>query len=119
MINRDALRAELEVLLADVDGNELTDRLLAAGLPIGPVRNTEEVMTHPHTIHRQMAIEKDGYRSWGIPIKFRRTPGAIKSRPPRFAEHSQDILADHGFSQAEIDALTVDGTVVRERRKSK
>lgn len=119
LVNRDELRAELEVLLADVDGNELTDRLLAAGLPIGPVRNTEEVMTHPHTIHREMAIEKDGYRSWGIPIKFRRTPGAIKSRPPRFAEHSQDILLDHGFSQAEIDALTADGTVVRKRRTSK
>ena len=30
LTNRDALRAELAALLADVDGNELTDRLLAA-----------------------------------------------------------------------------------------
>ena len=106
------------MLLADVDGNELTDRLLAAGLPIGPVRNTEEVMTHPHTLHRQMAIEKDGYRSWGIPIKFRRTPGAVKSRPPRFAEHSREILAEHGFGDDEIAALTADGTVLETRRKT-
>jgi len=118
MVNRDALRAELEVLLADVDGNELTDRLLAAGLPIGPVRNTEEVMTHPHTIHREMAIEKDGYRSWGIPIKFRRTPGSIRSRPPRFAEHGRAILAEHGFSETEIESLTGDGVVVESRRKT-
>ena len=97
--------------------DEMTDRLLAAGLPIGPVRNTEEVMSHPHTIHRQMAVEKDGYRSWGIPIKFRRTPGAIRSRPPRFAEHSREILAEHGFSPEEIDRLAAEEIVVEKRRK--
>src|SRR3546814_9692893 len=38
LTNRDALRAGLAALLADVGGNALTDRLLAAGLPVGPDR---------------------------------------------------------------------------------
>lgn len=116
--NQDALRAELQALLADVDGNELCDRLLAAGLPVGPMRNTEEVMDHPHTVHRGMAAEKDGWKGWGIPIKFSRTPGEIKRRPPRFGEHGRELLEENGFSVDEVDGLIADGTVLEARRKS-
>lgn len=116
--NQDALRGELQALLADVDGNELCDRLLAAGLPVGPMRNTEEVMTHPHTIHRGMAAEKDGWKGWGIPIKFSRTPGEIKRRPPRFGEHGRELLQENGFTADEVDGLIADGTVLEARRKS-
>lgn len=116
--NQDALRAELQALLADVDGNELCDRLLAAGLPVGPMRNTEEVMAHPHTVHRGMAAEKDGWKGWGIPIKFSRTPGEIKRRPPRFGEHGRELLEENGFSADEVDGLIADGTVLEARRKS-
>jgi len=117
LANRAELKAELEAVMAEEDGNALCDRLLAAGLPVGPIRNTHEVMTHPHTIHRQMAVEKDGYRSWGIPIKFGRTPGSIKRRPPRYAEHAREILAENGFSAEEIDSLIADGTTPTERRR--
>lgn len=116
--NQDALRGELQALLADVDGDELCERLLAAGLPVGPMRNTEEVMTHPHTIHRGMAAEKDGWKGWGIPIKFSRTPGEIKRRPPRFGEHGRELLEENGFTADEIDGLVADGTVLEARRKS-
>lgn len=116
--NQDALRGELQALLADVDGNELCDRLLAAGLPVGPMRNTEEVMTHPHTLHRGMAAEKDGWKGWGIPIKFSRTPGEIKRRPPRFGEHGRELLQENGFTAEEVDGLIADGTVLEARRKS-
>lgn len=116
--NQDALRTELQALLVEVDGEELCDRLLAAGLPVGPMRNTEEVMTHPHTAHRGMAAEKDGWKGWGIPIKFSRTPGEIKRRPPRFGEHGRELLEENGFSSEEVDGLIADGTVLEQRRKS-
>lgn len=117
LINQDDLRAELQALLADTDGNEVCDRLLAAGLPVGPMRNTEDVMTHPHTLHRGMAAEKDGWKGWGVPIKFSRTPGSIKRRPPRFGEHGRDILAEAGLNDDEIDGLIDSGTVLESRRK--
>lgn len=117
LTNQKELNAELQVLLDDVDGNALCDRLLAAGLPVGPMRDTAEVMAHPHTEHRDMAIEKDGYRNWGIPIKFSRTPGSIKRRPPRFAEHGRDILREHGVAEEAIEALIESGVVLERRRK--
>ena len=117
VVNIGELREELAVLMADVDGEDLCMRLLAAGIPAGPVLDTGQVMTHPHTIHRGMAAELDWYQGSGIPIKFSRTPGAIKSTPPKFSQHGRDILAEFGYSDDEISALAEDGVLVEERRK--
>jgi formyl-CoA transferase len=96
---------------------DLCKRLLSAGIPAGPVHDTAQVMNHPHTIHRNMAAELDWYQGTGIPIKFSRTPGSIRSTPPKFSEHGRAILAEHGFSDEEIDALAADRALVEERRK--
>ncbi|MCP5150339.1 MAG: CoA transferase [Ectothiorhodospiraceae bacterium] len=117
VVNRIELTRELEVAMADVDGHELCKRLLAAGLPAGPVMNTAEVMSDPHTLHREMAVEKDWYRGTGIPIKLSRTPGEVRRTPPPFGAHGRELLAEHGFSTAEIDALIEAGAVVEKRRR--
>ena len=56
VINRDDLTEELERLLMDVDGHGLCERLLGADLPAGPVLNTDQVMHHPHALHREMSV---------------------------------------------------------------
>lgn len=111
------LRDELAVLMADTDGEDLCKRLLSAGIPAGPVLDTAQVMSHPHTIHRGMAAELDWYQGAGIPIKFSRTPGSIRSTPPKFSQHGRAILAEFGYSDDEISALAEDGVLVEERRK--
>ena len=118
-LNRDALKRELEGVLAEVDGEELCTRLLAAGLPIGPVRDTAEVMAHPHTRHRGMRVEHDGYVNWGLPLKFSRTPGSVRRTPPRFGEHGREILSEHGFGAEEIRGLAEDGVLVETRRRAR
>ena len=105
--------------MQDKDGNEICDRLLRAGVPVGPIRNTADVMEHEHTKHRGMAVELDWYKSWGIPVKLSRTPGSVKSVPPKFGEHGRAILAEHGFSEAEIQALADQEVLVETRRKGK
>lgn len=115
--NRHQLAAELEPLLHQWDGEELCQQLLKAGVPAGPVHNTEQVMDHPHTIHRQMAAELDWYRCTGIPIKFSRTPGTIRTTPPKFGEHGREVLAEHGFGASEIDELIEQGVMLEQRKK--
>jgi crotonobetainyl-CoA:carnitine CoA-transferase CaiB-like acyl-CoA transferase len=39
------------------------------------------------------------------PVRFSRTPCAIRQPQPRLGEHSIEILLEAGYSQAEIDAL--------------
>lgn len=116
--HRAELTVELERALRDVDGHELCERLLRAGLPAGPVVDTEEVMTHPHTLHRGMAAALDWYRGTGIPIKFSRTPGEVRRTPPAFAAHGEEILREHGFSEEEIADLADTGALVETRRSA-
>src|SRR5581483_8567383 len=58
---RDALKGELEALMADKDGLNLAENLLRAGVPCGPVRTIDQVLSHPHTKHRGMVVDIDDY----------------------------------------------------------
>ena len=116
-VNRDALRAELETVLNDKDGEAIATALLKAGVPAGAALTVPDVASHPHIRHREMVVEKDGYRGTGIPVKLSRTPGAVRARPPYFAEHAEEVLAEAGYSEAEIERLFADGIAFSERRK--
>jgi len=117
VVNRDALADALNTRFADEDGHELTQRLLAAGLPAGPVLYVDEAMEAAHTAHRKMVTELGAYRGLGTPIKLSRTPGGTRSAPPRFNEHGEEVLRARGFSEAEIAALAREGVLVQQRRR--
>ena len=114
--NRDALRGELLAAFAAEDGQALSTRLSKLGLPIGPVLHVDEALAAPHTAARAMVTDTDGFRALGTPIKLSRTPGGPRTRPPHFGQHSDAVLAEHGFTPAEIEALVADGVLFRERR---
>src|SRR5947207_13227279 len=50
--NREALRAELAAVFRQHDAEPLCDRLLAAGLPAGPVQAIDIALTYAHTAYR-------------------------------------------------------------------
>jgi formyl-CoA transferase len=115
-VNRVALTAELRAAFADLDGHEIADKLVRGGVPAGPVLPVDEAMSAPHTLHRQMVTELDGYRGLGTPIKLSRTPGGTRAVPPRFGEHGTAVLARHGFSEDEIADLRESGILLDRRR---
>jgi formyl-CoA transferase len=114
--NRPALRALLAERFAKLDALEICEALLAEGVPAGPLNTVDEILSDPHTKHRQMVVQSGDYRGTGIPIKLSETPGNVRLPPPRFGEHNRDILGAAGYSPAEIDGLIADKIVV-ERRK--
>jgi len=104
-INRAALTEALSAAFADKDGNELALTLIRSGVPAGPVLPVDEATAAPHTAHREMVTEMGWYKGIGTPIKFSRTGGGTRRPPPKFAEHASEILAQHGFSEKEIETL--------------
>jgi crotonobetainyl-CoA:carnitine CoA-transferase CaiB-like acyl-CoA transferase len=52
-----------------------------------------------------MAVELDGIRMLGIPVKLSGTPGAIRRTAPQLGQHTAEVLREAGFSDAEIAAL--------------
>ncbi|MCU0946590.1 MAG: CoA transferase [Rubritepida sp.] len=117
VVNRAALTEILDRRFAEEDGHELCQRMLAAGLPAGPVLHVDEAMRQAHTAHRAMVVETEGFVGLGTPIKLSRTPGGTRARPPRFAEHTKSALAAKGFSAEEIARLEEAGVLVEARRK--
>jgi crotonobetainyl-CoA:carnitine CoA-transferase CaiB-like acyl-CoA transferase len=115
-VNRDALGAVLAAAFAGEDGNELADRLIRNGVPAGPVLPVDQSTAAPHTAHREMVTELDWYKGIGTPIKMSRTPGGTRRPPPRFGQDGTEVLAKHGYSDAEIAALERNGVLHTKRR---
>ncbi|MGH7066912.1 MAG: CaiB/BaiF CoA transferase family protein [Acetobacteraceae bacterium] len=115
--NRGALSAELARAFADQDGHALAARLIRAGLPVGPVLGVDEATAAPQAAARGMVATLGAYRGLATPIKLSRTPGGVRRPPPGFAEHTAEVLSEHGYKDAEIKGLRDAGTLPAERRR--
>ncbi|MDK3018886.1 CaiB/BaiF CoA transferase family protein [Pseudodonghicola flavimaris] len=107
--NRDALRAALESCLVAFDGSELANRLIRAGVPAGPVLNIEEALSHPHTEHRGMRVEIDGYQGLGAPARLSETQATYRHKPPAFGQHTEEVLRALGYGEDDIRRLRQSG----------
>lgn len=94
--HRDALRAVLAAALVEHDASVLAEQLLRQGVPAAAVQNVEDVLNHPHTLHRGMVQEQGTYRGVGSPIKLSRTPATLRRLPPELGEHNEEIRAEMG-----------------------
>ena len=87
------------------------DRLTAAGVPCGSVRNLQEVFADPQLEAREMIARVEHatigpLRTLGVNVKLSRTPGAVRSAPPTLGQHTEGVLlGDLGFSADEVAAL--------------
>ena len=115
--NRDELKVELETSLIRIDGATLYETLANAGLAAGPIYDTNQIVGHPHTEHREMILEVGDYKGVASPIKLSRTPGSVRQMPPKFSEHATAILFDLGFTEEEVEGLTKEAVIVKRRLK--
>jgi formyl-CoA transferase len=118
LANRDALNEIIQAKLSTVDGVAFALELLKSGLPCGPVLDTGQVAESEHTKARGMIYQKDWYKGMGTPVRLSRTPGGMKSTPPKFSAHTREVLAERGFTSEQIEKLMASGVLVEKRRTS-
>ena len=104
-------------MFAQHEAEPLCNRLLAAGLPAGPVQKIDQALTNEHTVYRDDVIGKDWYKGVASPIRMERSKPSLRSTPPKFSQHTAEVLAEFGYSNAEIDALLAKGAVCGSQRK--
>ena len=113
LTRQEELREIFAPRMAEWDGEELAAALMKAGVPAGPVLSVPEVMEAEQTRVREMAVDIDGFRTTGNPIKFSRTPAQpAQKKPPKFGEETRAILADLGYSGEEIEAMITAGAAL-------
>jgi crotonobetainyl-CoA:carnitine CoA-transferase CaiB-like acyl-CoA transferase len=87
------------------------------GVPCGPVNNMLQALADPQARAREMVVEVEhselgSVQTLGLPVKFSRTPGAVRTGAPVYGEHTRAVLHQHGFDDEEIAALEREGAVV-------
>ncbi|HXA94283.1 MAG TPA: formyl-CoA transferase [Candidatus Dormibacteraeota bacterium] len=94
---------------------EAMEILAGAGVPCGACLDTGEVLTDPHLLARDMIVEvehpvRGRFVTVGNPIKLSASPTTI-TPSPLLGEHREEILAELGYSAAEVDDLAKDGAI--------
>src|SRR5438094_385582 len=87
------------------------------GVPCGPVHDMLEALSDPQTLAREMVVEVEhstlgSVKTIGLPVKFSATPGKVRTGAPVYGEHTREVLREHGFDQAQIDAFEREGAIV-------
>ncbi|MGI4944883.1 MAG: CoA transferase, partial [Janthinobacterium lividum] len=95
--HRERLRSVLSERLAGHEAATLARSLLDQGVPAAAIADVGQVLSHPHTHHREMVVEHGEYRGLGPPVKLSRTPASVRRPPPHLNEHGSEIAGEHGL----------------------
>jgi crotonobetainyl-CoA:carnitine CoA-transferase CaiB-like acyl-CoA transferase len=102
------IRGELAAIFATKTGAEWSALLAQHDCCVELVTELDELPDHPLHRAREMFFTIDGGAGVG-PVQQVRTPvGTPKAPrpPPKQGEHTREVLAEYGFSDAEIAAVT-------------
>lgn len=97
--NRETLIEVIEAEFAKQDSAEWVERMLAAGIPAGPILSYPEAFEGEHGTHRRMCMEIDHplegkVKNIGFPVKMLGTPQQVRRHPPLLGEHTEEIMAE-------------------------
>jgi len=113
--NEPALREIIEGALAKDDPKSWEARLTAADVPCATVWKIEEITRHPQLEHRDVLQTIDSrygpMRLVGAGFRLAHGSPGIEREPPTLGEHTDEILAEAGYTPAEIKDLRRDGVI--------
>ncbi len=114
--DRVARRDELAELIQERLGNEPLSGVLArleqAGVPAAPVNDVGQVAQHEQTAALEL-IQPMPEPTVALPLSIDGERVRHLRQPPRLGEHTDEILRDLGYGDAELEALDADGVIRR------
>jgi formyl-CoA transferase len=113
-------RKEINGLIADIiaemDSATLLARLEAAEVPGGPIYTIEQAYSDPQAKHMKLtqtiaASDGEVMALPRQPFTLSRTGSVLATRTPEFGEHTDEVLAEFGFSPVEIAGFRERGSI--------
>ncbi|MBX6743675.1 MAG: CoA transferase [Acetobacteraceae bacterium] len=109
--NWPALRAELAAVFCTRTRDDWAALFEGTDACVAPVLDLHEAPAHPHNKARGTFQQREGAVQPAPAPRFSRTPAEPGLPPPLRGEHTEQVLADWGFSGAEIAALRQAGAI--------
>jgi crotonobetainyl-CoA:carnitine CoA-transferase CaiB-like acyl-CoA transferase len=82
------------------------------GIPVAEVQDLAGVARHPQVRAGGMVGEVGGVETVGVPLQIDGARLRHDTAPPTLGRHSAEVLAEVGYSEAEIATLVAEGVVV-------
>ena len=101
--NRDALNAQINAIMEQKTSAEWIDLLNAQGVACGAIYAIDEMFEDPQVKHLGIVtpMHTDNRGVLNVmrqPVSLSRTPSTIARQTPERGEHSEEMLAEFGFS---------------------
>lgn len=106
--NRDALGRAIEERMSARTSADWVARFNEAGVPCGPIYSVDQVFADPQVEHLGIAQDVPGdtpLRLVGQPVALARTPSRMAAAAPALGEHTDEVLREFGFAEADIAAF--------------
>jgi crotonobetainyl-CoA:carnitine CoA-transferase CaiB-like acyl-CoA transferase len=114
--HRDTLVPAITKALAARGCDQWAEILNAAGVPAGPVNTVPAALAQPQAAAREMVVEVEHpvagtLKMLGSALKLSAQPVSFRRPPPTLGQHTDQVLAEAGYTTAEITALRDAGIV--------
>lgn len=112
LAGRDELIARLAVRIGDWARDDLVAALSAADVPAGPVNSVSEALAAMEAAYDgAWTVSTDGVRLAPTPMRVDGQRLPLRSPPPRFGGHTDEVLREAGLEAGEIAQLRAEGAI--------
>nr|WP_233225823.1 formyl-CoA transferase [Amycolatopsis sp. CA-126428] len=94
---------------------EVMEKLNACNIPCGPILSTKELIEDETLAELGSVVEvphpeRGTFKTVGCPLKLSDSPVEIE-RPPLLGEHNDEVLAELGYGEADLDKFRAAGVI--------
>ena len=114
--HRELLVPQLAEVFATRGRDEWLARLDAAGVPCGPINTVDEAFADPQIVARGLRADLVDGHGRAVPqvvspIRLEVEPLVYHRAPPALSEHTDEVLAELGYSGDEVARLRAQGVI--------
>ena len=107
-----AMKERLGAIFKSKTRDEWCEIMEGTDVCFAPVLRMSEAAKHPHNVHRQTFIERDGIVQPAPAPRFSETPGAVQRPPAHVGQHTDEVLAEWlGADDDAVAKLRASGAV--------
>jgi crotonobetainyl-CoA:carnitine CoA-transferase CaiB-like acyl-CoA transferase len=116
LVNTDTMIELIDAELGKWKWREALEHLHKHDVPFAPVYDLDDFMEDPQVKHNRTVFDAEDPKGGTMryvrhPGVYEKTPATLRRHPPRYGEHTGDILLEAGFTEEEIATLRADQVV--------